>query len=278
MTRERLNGSQNSEIQTKEGVTWGDLLGLTEKPSTIENKRDLNGVIFEGFSNKQESWIKKQVEGIGLPTDNIKTVTYAENSPRETTTLGSANLLIGEYRLYKSLTNPKLPERAQEGTMIHELLHMCDPFSHVHPKDFKDVYATHEDREHARRHAEAVAKQSAETHVFLNGYHKALFKSFENGDIDKERFLMETHAIMGELRFTNPKHLEQVESSQQKKLQKLGKENEFVQIMSHEGDGKPVGIDRTLVSLIKDVLNQEQLDGHINMVSNSFSKQRSPLR
>lgn len=270
---------ESPQTDTKR-FSWERILDATTKESATARRESLEGASFEGFTKAQEIWVRRQIETIGLPIRNINKISYKENTPRESTSLGSANLLTGEYRLYKLLEDPKVPEIAQLGTMVHEGLHWGDPNREIHPLGYENVYQSEEERSHAKRHAEQIARQTKQTGVYLNGYHKKLFEAFNEGKIDETRLKMETHAIMGELRFTNPKHLIQVQKAQKEKLEKSGRGNQFVQIMTQEGSDKAVGIDRTLISLLQDkgIHNVNQLNMHIENVRNSFSKDKSPLR
>ena len=80
-----------------------------------------------------------------------------------------------------------------------------------------------------------------------------------DGKIDQTRFQRETHAIMLELRYSNPKHLEQIEEAQRSKMQKQGREEEFVGIKAR--------VDRTLLALLSrtypGINTPEKLDAHI---------------
>jgi hypothetical protein len=240
----------------------------------LPRRESLDDVPFEGFADKQAAWVRRQIEVVGLPTRNISRVRYLENGKGQENVLASVHLADGTLTLYKSLE--KLPE-AQEGTIVHELAHENSP----HQKKNIELYGSEEAMEAARIHAEDIAHQTHVTQVYLNGYHKKLHRQLLSGEIDKTRFSEETHAIMTELRFTNSTHLEQVQDAQKAKLMRL-RENkltnlDYTAILSTNSETEPVGVDKTLLSLMPDFNTVAELNQHIASVNRSFAKENSPL-
>ena len=243
----------------------------------------LDGIPTEGMNAEQATWFKDNLTRIGLPlTDQVTKLRYAPNTRGNEGVLGTANSANGEFTLYKKLEG--LPEIAQYGTMVHEGLHFSDPFLPEHIGQYGEGEEAHKNWEAAQEHTRAIARQTHETKVFLNGYHKYLYKQWQAGEISETLFAMETHAIMGEQRMTNPNHLKQIQESQKAKLERLNENGlsnlQFTAIMTENPGDEAVGIDRTLLSLkTMHHLNGsvEALNDHIDNALNSFSKTRSPL-
>lgn len=212
---------------------------------------------FSGFTDDQTRRVKTRMENFGLPLQNIEKVAYQPNDRGQEGLVGSYQPYTGEMVYYKSLE--KLPAIAQDGVMLHETAHSSSPFEE------KNIflYGSVEAATKARAHTEAVAKQSLETNTYLNGYQAALAEKLKSQEIDERRFLEETFAILVELRFTNPKHLEQVQESLNKKTK------DAVDINS--------GIDQALISLMPEINSQEQLDEHINKLRQQVVKTNKPI-
>lgn len=107
-----------------------------------------------------------------------------------------------------------MPEIAQHGVIAHELAHANSPTREENDR----LYGSREKREKSLDFVKKVAEQTTKTRTFLNPYHKYLFRQLEKGSITFDRFVEETHAILIELKFTNPNHLQQVEEAQRNKL------------------------------------------------------------
>jgi hypothetical protein len=176
---------------------------VTEIPQHVE---------VSGFGER-EAFIRRVVESVGLPLDNVSRITFQEASAQDTVNsgvLGSVHMETGELSFYKRLEG--LPEIAQLGVATHELAHENDP----HKKENVKLYGSEENMQRTSDNVKKLADQTKESHVFMNWYHKFLYQQLEAGNIDDQRFLRETHAIMVELRYTNPKHLQEVLRSQDK--------------------------------------------------------------
>ncbi|MBN1263394.1 MAG: hypothetical protein JW991_03475 [Candidatus Pacebacteria bacterium] len=240
-----------------------------------ERVKSLDKVAFKGLSPEQAGWVKQAAERIGLPTDNVTSIVYRENLRGEESVLGQVHLLTGELTLFKALG--KLPERAQISTLAHELAHENDPFL----KENIKLYGSEEAWEQAQKHASAIAEQTKQTRVYLNGYHKMLHQMLMAGQISELIFARETHAILIEIRLSNPKHMIQVQEAQRDKLIRQNRQNKFITMMEPEEaeNGTPaVGVDRTLISLIAGVNNLAELNSHVAQIRNSFSPtEKGPL-
>lgn len=256
---------RESRIDTGESLSNGDR--KEQSPRVAEIPQDTR---FEGFSPEQEVWTRRQLEIIGLPLINLKKVSYEPNEPGKENVLGSFQYDNGHMKLYKSLE--KLPEIAQLETQVHELAHQNDPTTGT---GLESGYKTEAFKEHAEKHARQIAAQTLNTNKYLTGYHKILAKRLEEGVIDMERFVRETHSIMAEQRYSNPNHIKQVEEAQFKALDKKGAKDKFIKIMTSEGEEEPQGIDKTLIGLIEGVDNNEQLNEHLQRVRDSFGKEEN---
>lgn len=215
---------------------------VTEIPRTVE---------VSGFGER-EAFIRRIVESVGLPLDNVSKITFREASAQDTVNsgvLGSVHLETGELSFYKRLEG--LPEIAQLGVATHELAHENDP----HKKENTRLYGSEENMQRTADNVKRLADQTKETEVFMNWYHKFLYQQLEAGNIDDKRFLRETHAIMVELRYTNPKHLQEVLRSQNK---------ETADEIFNE-------LDNTLLALMPHLNNStEELNKHIDTLHSSF--------
>ena len=218
---------------------------------------------FVGFTPEQADRITTHIENIGLPVDNISTVVYRPNQKGENNVLGSYEPNDGIFTLYKSLD--ELPPVAQHGTIVHELAHSSSPFDEKNQR----FYGSPESMTKAREQVQAVSKQSLETGRYLNGYQAYLAKQLEAGQINIDRFVEETHAILIELRFNNFEHLKQVNEAQKAQVNKMNGSEKFVDILS--------GVDSTLISLIPQVNSKEELDKHVNSLKQTLIAKRQPL-
>jgi predicted metal-dependent hydrolase len=217
---------------------------ITEIPHDVE---------VSGFGER-EAFIRRVVESVGLPLDNVSRITFQEASAQDTVSsgvLGSVHLETGELSFYKRLEG--LPEIAQLGVAAHELAHENDP----HKKENAKLYGSKENMQRTADNVKKLADQTKETQVFMNWYHKFLYQQLEAGNIDDQRFLRETHAIMIELRYTNPTHLQEVLVSQNKETA-----NEIFE-----------QLDNTLLTLMPHLNNSRyELNKHITSLHASFKK------
>lgn len=220
----------------------------------------LSSVEFENFTPSQEKRVREQIAAIGLPLTNLRRIIYAPTPTNRPDVVGDYTLAgkdEGRLRLYKSLEN--LPEVAQFATLVHELSHQAD----LYDEKNTEMYGSQENRERTIAHVEAVARQTLDTRKYLNGYHKLLAHQYENGKITFKLFAQETHAILIELRYTNPKHLLQVQDAQVKRGGKIP-------LMTVEGSQVVEGVDSTLLNLVQNVKTYEELVAHLDAVREQF--------
>lgn len=256
-----------------------------------EVKRDLEGVPFYGFTEAEADWLRGFIESTGLPTLAIRSLHYRPNQKGHEDLLGTADLLNGDFSLYRALRKQREPEIAHANTALHEHLHLTEPTL------FAEAYTSQEAATEAAVHAARVADQSLLTEKYLNGYHKSLGEELlhiqelaRNGHWlarqvlpeVRERFCRETHSIMGVERVFNPKHLLQVEEAQRSALERMNErspvKHEFTQIMGTNRHGEAVGIDRTFLALLPELNGSPvQLDLHLQAISNSVSREESPF-
>jgi hypothetical protein len=261
-------------------------------PEAQEPKRDLEGITFTDFPEQQETWIRQLFIDTGLPLNYVNTVEYkptANNRPANTT--AEYNYPEKRITLFKSLQI--LPRIAQLGVVAHELGHAAEPTEHPH------LYKSPKEAEQARLHATTVALQSLLSNTFINGYQKMLARQLISPDVSSdeapetrfERYVRETHAIMLEVRFTNPKHLRDIQTVQRTKIAKQVGENNlngsqmvtignrmlvlpvYTDIITPnpQHTQEAVGVDRTLLSLMPQFETVKQVDDHINSVRKSLS-------
>lgn len=212
----------------------------------------------------------------GLPVDNINDLVTSPNTRENAKTLGRFHyrgIHKGRVELFKS--RESISPVARLGVIQHEFGHANSPFF----KENEKVYCSKEAREEAREHVAAVATQTLVTEKYLSGYHKfhadnlrksrsayeAGFLTYSEWRDAKRLFQEETHAIMIQMRFENPKHLAEVQDAQHKVMARLGKKS--VYLTSHLDErGRVVldGVDKTLVNLISEVHDFQSLENMVN--------------
>ena len=214
-------------------------------------------VAFEGFENRSEKqrFVEELIARVGIDSRYLKSVAYRENPVGKENLLGTWQRSKGEMALFKSLE--KLPAEAQEGTVVHELLHEVSPLDERTAR----LFGGESERQAAISRASLVARQTLDTGVYLNGYHKALVEAHlrNPNEVDFDRLVEETNAIMGELRFTNRAHLEQVSQAQRVRMIVRGIPG-WVDVVEQA--------EQNLVKVIGGIKDQDGLDRHITGVRN----------
>jgi len=209
-------------------------------------------VEFVGFSEKRVKKLRALLEKCGLPLTNLMGVSQ-KNVYYGTATHDSSN---GEMLLPRQFWYIGDSERKK--TIVHELGHDLSPFN----ADSNTAYGSEENRMRTSTHVRAIAKQSLLTNRYLNPYHKKRAESCvkfparmsmasEIQEALMRTFEEETHAILIELRYTNKKHLQQVEAAQKKRMRKLSRASEFTPILTPP-ESEPLGVDATLIDLMGD--------------------------
>lgn len=249
-------------------------------------------IFVDGFENVgQACWAVRALKSIGLPLLKVREFIYSPNTPRDRNLVGSMSF-DGVMRLYKKLET--LPPIAQLATMVHELTHANCPFK-------KEAPWEQEARRKAQEYALRIAQQTFLTGKYMNGYHHELTARVRLDKISMERYLTEVLAIVAEQRFTNPKHLAQVENAQLKRIDTLvGDPARLAQVMNSnakvfsqlEAVAQEYGIngsalqrnvsltgvgDHIFTSLIPGVDSSEALNRHIQRVVGNFPKEVTPL-
>jgi len=243
---------------------------MSERISYIQKElKNKVEITYTGLSKEQQRKVSTHIESIGFPLDNVKKVIYRPGKEGEENILGSFQPNEGTLTLYKSLD--KLPPIAQHGTIVHELAHSVSPFD---PKNEK-FYGSKKAVEQSKKHAVEVAQASADSGKYLNGYQANLHQQLEAGEIDPMRFVEETRAIMMELRFNNPKHLQQVEKAQQKTLAKINKSNPNAQV--NQDINITDGVDESIFALIPSLKSKGDIDRHVNNLKNNLVRQGQPI-
>ncbi|KKR51323.1 MAG: hypothetical protein UT84_C0001G0008 [Candidatus Curtissbacteria bacterium GW2011_GWA1_40_16] len=243
---------------------------------TPESPYELNAE-FIGFTKDQEKRARQYIQDLGMPAQNIKRVVYREARRGEEDILGTWELYNGTLTFYKNLE--RFPPIAQLKTVAHEQSHSV---SSLDPKNEK-LYGGRQEQLIAARHIEAVANQSIITRKYLNGYQAHLHRQYERDEIDFTRFAEETQAIMMELRFTNPEHLEKIQKAQFVQIRKINSKHQGpaimpVAIMTTEAQAQKglVGVDRTLSKLIPHLQTKADIDSHVAEVRRKFLE-RGPI-
>jgi hypothetical protein len=208
-----------------------------------------------GFTPERTVFIRGLVERIGLPLDRVASVTYKPNDQKTEHTLGQAAIQEGRLYFFKRMEN--LPAHAQEISQVavaaHELWHINSAFF----KGNEQAYGGAEKMQKARENVKRTADLCADNRSFLTPYHKQIYTQWKAGAISEQVYLLETEAIMGELRLSNPKKLEQV----------LVGQNVFeaVNIMKQLND--------TTIKLMK-LENVEQLNNHVEALRKFYQPKK----
>jgi hypothetical protein len=253
----------------------------------IEANFSRHQIEFEGFTPTEQKWVSQVIQLDGLPLTNINKVEFRENQRGEEDVLGQYHYPDSTLTLYKSLTreylDAKSREQVQAGTIVHEKAHSFDPYTEGKAGErILEIYGSEEERTAAAERVSQIADQTDKTHVFLNGYHRYNYQvlvdarmNFKLNPTEKNKrnlevagliFKMETHAIMTELRFINPRHLEEVSEAQNAKLAKRGE----------KGIDITEATDKTLMNIMK--MDQNQLNSHIGKYRIAIAGSVSPLQ
>lgn len=213
---------------------------ITEIPPSVKVK---------GFGSKDDTtFVRRAIESIGLPIDNIPEVSFVGVS---TGSYASVNPETG--RLSFHLSYEKLPRIAQLRVIEHELAHESEPGNENNTR----LYGSEEKRLNALENARRVASRAKETGVFIDNAHKGSFNELQAGKITEEKFVEETHAAMIEHRFAKPEHLRETLERQD-----IGSADEVFN-----------RLDDTLLALIPHLKSREELDMHINNLQTYFQSE-----
>lgn len=237
---------------------WARLDNIAETTAPDVTKQNLQAEI-NGFSNEQAERVKSRMESYGLPLVNINTLNYKPEDPKIEGLMGSYRPYSGDMDLHKPVETLSAAE--QDKVMIHEIAHSDSVLDPENRKLFKSLEAYRD----AKDFAVSAAVRSLETNTYLNGYQAALAKALDKQEIDDKRYYEETFAILVELRFTNPAHLEQVEAAQNDKATKMNSNLKPLALKD--------GIDQSLVALMPNIRSKEELDTHVKKLRADLADQ-----
>ncbi|HSX45057.1 MAG TPA: hypothetical protein VLF39_03050 [Candidatus Saccharimonadales bacterium] len=246
---------------------------LLERDPTVEltPAEYLGNLPHEGFtSEEQRQQVIEQIDAIGFPVNNFRSLSYEKNDKGRETILGSWDPGVenrGRFSVYE-LLNRQVPEK-RIGTIAHESTHAN---SALVPEN-AHLYGGEAERAEAEKYIKDVAGQTLLTGKYLNSYQKHLAKQLDANKIDVTTFVEETQAIVSELAITNRAHLAQVETAQHDKLRKMYPNETPVNLISHkdkDGNVQVDGIDRQLITLIRGVSSYEDLETHVTGLKEQF--------
>ncbi len=251
---------------------------MPERLQTTAESPNPKGIEFFGFNPRQKSLVREGVEDIGMPTDNIRSFTSKKPKKGEENIRGVYDPEAQDVGLFEPPEGE--PPIAQQKTLVHEISHSNSPFN---PRN-EGIYGGQREQAEARMHVISIAKQSITTRKYLNGYQAYLHQLLERKEIDFVRFVEETHAIMVELRFTNPNHLMEIEKAQFDEIRRINgrKPNAGIRpvaILTSDIDAKKgnlVGVDRTISRLIPKLKTRKDIDNHVASVRQKFLE-RGPI-
>jgi len=218
----------------------------------------------EGYAR----WLMYQAK---LPLSTTTRIAYRPNMRGEEGILGSAED-NGRVTFWKDME--KIPAVAQWGVALHELGHRVSPLR----VENTPLYGSAEKRERAELNAYRMAEQAIITRRFLNGYHKYRYKQMMTGQIPYELWVEETQQIALNLAGENPAHLQQVEDAQRRRMDRMGRRNDFVALTSQQnrdGTWNVSALDQALMDLTK-IQSVEELHNHYRKVREKLPK-KTPL-
>lgn len=208
---------------------------------------------FEGFSEKQEAWVRKLFELSGLPLTRIKLIqavpgiygsrsggviagTYNRKTQTITTYPDAVALIVAGPFGYVSQT--AFINRFIQN-LVHEVAHASSPIfakaAHSLSESgavtdnligYDKIYSV-EDAERLHETTKKKAEESLVTRVYINNYHRWLAEEVllarARQDQTKAvsafmRLCIELEAIIVQMRYLNPNHIHQVDAATQKKL------------------------------------------------------------
>lgn len=166
----------------------------------------------------------------------------------------------GRIFLSRFLENDKNVRGKFFSYIIHEGFHNIDPFIMEDEKEGKRsaIYGGLKNLKYASDFTKAIAKQSLESEVFLNSYHKDLAEQWDSGAIPMTLFEEETFAILFWIFFQDIKKnskLAQLSDAQFAKYEIPDNnlnESEFRSIVPQSKTEKPEGMYRIIIDLLQD--------------------------
>lgn len=244
----------------------------------VEDARGfLRDLPHEGFrSDEHRETVITQIDAVGLPVDNYRSLAYKQNEKGKENTLGSWGIgskNFGEFSVYELLER-QIPEQ-RLSTIAHEGAHANSPLQ----KENAYLFGGEAERARAEKYVWQLANQSLITGKYMTGYHKYLSQQLTLGKIDYRTFAEETQAIATELAMTNRAKLIQVEDAQRDKIGRmhlmgaLPASFEPVDLLSRvapDGHVEVGGIDTQLIALVRGVNNFAELLEHVGNLKAQF--------
>ena len=218
-----------------------------------QRERVTSHITFEGFSKDQERWIRKLLEVSGLPLGRIKSfVASQENnygSPFAYYDIVEQKIVLLMNVHQEWAIDAKAMKMSLASSIIHEVAHASGPtfsalvqgvippslhLDDIKPKGWENLYSP-ETAQRLHELSIGKAKESIKTGIYLNYYHRNLVKTvirlepdFDSKGIEGWHFLhlvFELEAIVVQMRYENPKHLQQVDEATQRKISKNEQES-----------------------------------------------------
>ncbi len=236
----------------------------------------LQEVPHEGFrSDTHREQLIGEIVAIGLPVDNFQSLHYRKNEGKALYHLGSwgaGDANYGQFSIYEN--NELQTPESRLGTIVHESAHANTPLR----KQNAYLYGGETKRVEAEQYARNLAAQSLVTGKFMDGYHSRLAAELYNGEISLDLFAEETHAIAVQLGMTNRAKLEQVEQSQHRVLDRMRPYGQIdgltkvnlVSQVDYNGNISVDGIDKQLITLLRDIDDYKGLIHHVGQLKNNF--------
>lgn len=180
--------------------------------------------------------IRKVMDLTGMPTVGVTSIVYQRTSEEEKQsgwrTLGSMCISgknKGRLKVTDAVTNPDILF-GMGGTIYHEMAHSLNPFDYANSIN-KNMYKSEEGASRVREFVIQLSNQTQDSQVFLNSYHKKIFKEAEimreKGEFAEadNHIYLETHAIVMEMLATRPQELLEKSAAQTKRMKELGRDS-----------------------------------------------------
>lgn len=221
----------------------------------IEREVIAHQVEYVNFPDDNAQIIAGILESTGLPVTGFDKVKYDDDPDVRPGLLGSCNFSYRELVFTKNLDLEQYPHAnswAQVilGTAVHEQAHS------ILVSDLED-----DKKQQILEMADRIAIQTHLTEKYLNSYHRQLHKEYKAAyfahkrreitdaqwNAAQDKWIIENHAIVSEVRYTNPTHLAEVSKEQVHDLAKNPQKRTREVIVS--------GMFKNREQLVSDIIN-----------------------
>lgn len=278
--RQELGGLATRSSATEEFATYvesavvpdyvPDELAQEQKEIAASREEYVDSLPHGGLKPEKLKGAKTQIIDSGLPVAHITYIGGEPNGPGNenvVASFGTGKENKGHLTFYDRWDRE--PPAGQIATTIHEQAHGFDPLN-TDPETVR-MHGGEEKRAEAEAFAYSIAEQSLITDRYFNGYQKLLAKQLIDREIDYERFVRETYAIIVELALTNREKLRQTEEAQHNRAPKNFTPISVVSRPVENGEVKVEGIDKQMITVVEDVESYDDLMDHVDRLHKKYS-------